>query len=86
MHVRLQALHIAFWGPNYKFEACHRLSNLRLIMNAMKQVVEKGEFQDFEADVQVELNHTDQMDGIRYASVHFLPQICIIVCTICSFS
>ncbi len=49
-------MNLAFWGPSYKVDACHRLIDLSLIMNAMRQVVDNGEFQEFEADVEQELH------------------------------
>ena len=70
MNIRFQSLHFAINGPNVKFEACHRIRNLHLMVSSMKYVLDKAEFQDFEEDVQKELGCIDELDGMRCASVH----------------
>jgi hypothetical protein len=82
MNVRFQALHIAFWGIDYKFEACHRQINLSLIKDAMKQVVDAVDYKEFASDIRQELNQKDELDGIRCTCVNFLLKIVIILCTL----
>ena len=82
MNIRFQALHLAIHGPSYKFEACHRRLNLSLIMDAMRHVLDKEEFTEFDADVEKELHAPDEPDGIRCTSVHVLLHIVTAVCTL----
>lgn len=65
MNTQFQALHFAIYGPNYKFEACNRLSNLAMIKDAMCSCVDSEDYRNFCQDIDKELHHKDEVDGMR---------------------
>jgi hypothetical protein len=55
----------AVYGPDIHNEACHRPTNLSLIKDAMKTILDREEYIEFCKDVAGELNNKDDLDGIR---------------------
>ena len=72
MSIKLQALHFALYGPDFRVEACNQRLNLDLVIDAMRAlaVLDLEEFGHFMADVKKELNMPDAIDGMRYVE-HF---------------
>ena len=65
MSVRFQALHFSIYGHDFHIETCHRTQNLGLIRDAMRAVVDAGEYAEFVKDVRNELDDPNGTDGLR---------------------
>ncbi len=65
MSVRFQALHFSIYGHDFHIETCHRTQNLGLIRDAMRAVVDPGEYAEFVRDVKKELDDPNGTDGMR---------------------
>jgi hypothetical protein len=61
MSTQFQALHFAIYEPDFHTETCHRTHNLGLIRDAMRAVLDRNEYAEFEK----ELDHPDGTDGMR---------------------
>ena len=70
MNTHLQAQHFATYGQSYKLDACNRLLNLTMIKDAMRQCLDREEYQNFSRDVDNELKNKDDVDGMRCEVVH----------------
>ncbi len=69
LNVHFQALAvIRFDGRDMMTDACNRQSNLRLIKDAAKAIMNAEMYAVFSDDIKRESNHEDEPDGLRYFS------------------
>jgi hypothetical protein len=69
LNVHFQALAvIRFDGRDMMTDACNRRSNLRLIKDAAKAIMNAEQYSVFHEDIKKESNHEAEPDGMRYYS------------------
>jgi hypothetical protein len=67
MHFQALAV-IRFDGRDIMTDACNRQSNLRLMKDAAKAIMNAEQYSTFSDDIKRESNHEDEPDGMRYYS------------------